>query len=251
MQDRSNSSAVYLDSSELVYDYTKYYVFYKVFTPGTRRVLVIGGGIYSIPKAFLTDIKDVRVDVAEIEPSLFELGKSYFRVKDDVRLRTYIEDGRRFLVDAKEPYDVIMSDVYYSLISIPAHFTTKEFFQLVYQKLSPSGIFIVNLPGQFRTSGKTFLFSEIKTLRQVFPNSYLFAVVSPSSLDLQNFIFVGYKARQVIDFRDKKFESNRDPIIKNAVKHFVDQSSLDLSNQLILTDDYSPVESLIGRYVSE
>src|SRR5258706_6883102 len=43
MQDRSSSGAIFLHSSDLVYDYTKYYKLYKIFNPDIKRALFIGG----------------------------------------------------------------------------------------------------------------------------------------------------------------------------------------------------------------
>jgi len=98
--DRSESGAMFLDStdpSDLVYDYTKYYSLYKVFTPRVQNALVLGGGAYSIPKALLHELPDAVVDVAEIEPSFLDLAKRYFGAADSPRLRNYVEDGRRFV----------------------------------------------------------------------------------------------------------------------------------------------------------
>ena len=53
-QDRSKSGAMYLDSSELVLGYTKYYALYKLFGSDPEQALTIGGGAYSIPKALLS-----------------------------------------------------------------------------------------------------------------------------------------------------------------------------------------------------
>jgi len=65
--------------------------------------------------------------VVDIEPVLPELAKRFFSLSDDPEIHSIIEDGRRFLYDAPQQYDVIFSDVYNSLYSIPPQFTTKEF----------------------------------------------------------------------------------------------------------------------------
>jgi len=88
-QDRSGSGAMFLDSDDLVYDYTKYYALYKVFSPDVKRALVIGGGAYSIPKALLKDLPNATVDVSEIEPSLYELAQKYFKLTKSDRLNNY------------------------------------------------------------------------------------------------------------------------------------------------------------------
>jgi len=238
-QDISPSGAMFLDSDdprELVYDYTKYYSLYKIFNPEIKNALVIGGGAYSIPKALLSESAEINVDVSEIEPSLFDLAKNYFNLKDTPRLKNYAEDGRRLLLKSEKNYDFIFSDVYYSIYSVPPHFTSKEFFESVKNKLNHDGIFIANMIGDLSRQEPSLIMSEIKTFKSVFENSYFFAVKSPKIISPQNIIFVGYNSGKIIDFdghslKDKLIDTNR----------------FDLSVYPVLTDDYSPVEYLTAQ----
>ena len=45
----------------------------------------------------LRELPGATVDVAEIEPSFFNLAKQYFGAADNPRLHNYVQDGRRFL----------------------------------------------------------------------------------------------------------------------------------------------------------
>jgi spermidine synthase len=243
-QDRSASGAMFLDSDELTYEYTKYYALHELFTPNPERVLVIGGGAYSLPKAFLYDLPHATVDVSEIEPSLVELGEKYFKVpKNNPRLNHYIADGRRLLQDATEKYDVIFSDVYYSLYSIPMHFTTQEFFQTAYDKLNDDGIFIANIIGSLDKEPPSLVFSEIKTLQTVFPNVYLFGVESTDSQEPQNMIVVAHKSKQPMTFDTEKLQGNPRKVIRELAAHQVDLDLIDLSPYPKLSDDFAPVEN--------
>jgi len=244
-QDRSVSSAMFLNSEELVFDYSKYYLLYKIFKPETKEILAIGGGAYSTPRALLNESPDINVDVCEIEPSLFELAKRYFRLSDDPRLKNYIEDGRRFLYDVDKKYDLIFSDVYYSLYSIPPHFTTQEFFQLAKDKLSENGIFIANIAGALFPEPPSFILSEIKTFESVFPNSYFFAVKSPDLIEAQNIMFVGYNSDKKIDFNSSQVKEHKDPFIRNLGEKIIDLNKFDFSQHPKLTDNFAPVEYLI------
>ena len=123
-------------------------------------LVVLGGGAYSVPKALLKDLPDAEVDVAEIEPSLFDLGKNYFAVPDDARLHNFVQDGRRFLQETDASYGLIFSDVYASLYSVPAQFTTKEFFALAKSRLEPDGLFVANLIGDVSRQEPSFIFSS-------------------------------------------------------------------------------------------
>ena len=249
-QDRSDSGAMFLDSTDpkdLVYDYTKYYSIYKVFNPDIKNALVIGGGAYSVPKALLADLPDATVDVSEIEPSLYGLAKKYFGVVDNPRLHNYTEDGRRLLHDSNKNYDLIFSDVYYSLFSIPAHFTTQEFFTIAKSKLSKNGIFVANMIGDLSRQKPSLIMSEIKTFKTVFPNSYFFAVDSPKETTSQNIMFVGYNGDENIDFSAPSITNSSDPVIRSLQNKIIDMNRFDISSYPILTDNYSPVEYLTGK----
>lgn len=247
VQDRSTSGAMFLDSDKLVYDYTKYYALYKIFKPDTKNALIIGGGAYSIPKALLNDLPDVNVDVSEIEPSLYELAQQYFNLSKTERLKNYTDDGRRLLNDTDKKYDLIFSDVYYSLFSIPAHFTTQEFFKIAKDKLSEDGIFVANLIGDLSRQEPSMIMSEIKTFQTVFPNSYFFAVDDSDKIGSQNIIFVGYNSNKKIDFNDPKITKDPNPIIQSLGKKMINLDRFELSQYPLLTDNFSPVEYLTAR----
>jgi len=235
------------DPTDLVYDYTKYYSVYKVFKPDVQNALVMGGGAYSIPKVLLAELPNAAVDVSEIEPSLFNLAKEYFGVKDNSRLQNYIEDGRRLLRDSDKKYDLIFSDVYYSLFSIPAHFTTQEFFTIAKERLADNGVFIANLIGDLSRQQPSLVMSEIKTFQSVFPNSYFFAVESPEKTTLQNIILVGYTGSKKIDLSAAALLQNTNPIIRSLQNKAIDVDKFDLSPYQILTDNFSPVEYLTAK----
>lgn len=246
-QDRSMSGAMFLDSDELVYDYTKYYSLYKVFNPDIKNALVIGGGAYSIPKALLKDFPEATVDVAEIEPSAFEIAKKYFKLEETDRLHNFTEDGRRLLHDSGKNYDFIFSDVYYSLFSIPTHFTTREFFKIAKDKLNNDGIFIANLIGDLSRQKDSLIMSEIKTFQTVFENSYFFAVGSPSNTGPQNIIFVGYDSDKKIDFGMPEIINSQNPIVRSLGKKIINLDRFEMSLYPILTDNFSPVEYLTSK----
>ena len=233
-QDWSFSSAMFLDSDELVYDYTKYYQLYKIFTPNPKEALAIGAGAYSVPKALLQELPEIHVDVVEIEPVLVEIGKRFFRVPDSSRLVNYIEDGRRFLHDSDKAYDIIFSDVYVS--SIPAHFATKEFFEIAKEKLAPEGIFLANIVGDLTSDPPSFVLAEMKTFRTVFPQSYFFAVKSPETEEIQNVIFAGHKSKKGVSLEGSVFREK-----------LVDLSRFDLDLYPLLTDNFAPVEYLTAQ----
>ena len=250
--DRSESGAMFLDSTDptdLVYDYTKNYGLFRLFTPRVQNALVLGGGAYSIPKAMLRELPDADVDVAEIEPSFFDLAKQYFGAADSPRLHNYVQDGRRFLQDAGKKYDLMFGDVYFSYFSVPPHFTTKEFFELAKARLSPGGVFVANMIGDLSRQQPSLIMAEIKTFKSVFPNSYFLAVDSPVITSLvQNITLVGYNSDTRIDLLSDQVAQHRDPLIRLLPYKVLDiDRRYELSAYPMLTDDYSPVEYLTAR----
>lgn len=248
-QDKSLSGGMYLEADEHVFEYSKYYSLYKIFKPDTSDILIIGGGIYTMPKALLKELPKANIIVSEIEPSLFELSKKYFNLPDTVNLTNNTNDGRRFLHDTDKKFDYIFSDAYYSFFSIPTHLTTQEFFQTAKNKLKNDGVFIGNLIGTLSRQNPSFILSEIKTFQSVFPNSYFFAVESIKSAKIQNIIFVGSNSDKIIDFHGAEIENSIDEFIKKLPEKLIDINQFDFSQTRIFTDNYAPVDYYISQFI--
>ena len=86
-------------------------------------------------------------------------------------------DGRLFLKQNTEKYDVIILDAY-ALDRIPFHLTTSEFFSLVKQNLAPDGVMAMNLWEQLVNR---YFVAELKTVQSAFPQAYLFTTPDPAS----------------------------------------------------------------------
>lgn len=189
-----------------------------------------------------SDTPSTQIDVVDIEPSLQELSQKYFNLTDDPRLNSYTMDGRRFLNETDNSYDLIFSDVYYSLLSIPSHFTTQEFFDLAKTKLSPNGIFVANLIGDLSRESDSFILAQIKTFKSVFPNSYFIATESPNSDKVQNIIVIGINGDQKYDLNDESILNHSDEVIRSLGSKNIDLQRFELSNYPIFTDNYAPAD---------
>ena len=234
--DRSTEGGIFLESDELPFAYTRYYSLYKIVNPQAEKALFLGGGAYSNPRKILLEKNNIqRVDVVEIEPALYSLARQYFKLPVETRLFNHLTDGRRYLRETNQRYDIIFADVYSSLYSIPIHFTTQEFFTLAESRLAENGFFLMNIIGCLEGEGKDLLLSEIKTFRSIFENSYLFPVASSDKRALQNYILLGLK--------------NGSPIIdwSGEQKKPVNSRDINLDSAFILTDDFAPVEYLTAQ----
>lgn len=251
LQDLNINSGMYIDDGRMAFDYTKYFDLYRLFTPKLEHVLAIGGGAYSVPKAILRDSPDAIVDVAEIEPALLLLAKKYFALPDDARLRNHVLDGRRFLHDTPEHFDLIFSDVYRSFASVPMQFTTQEFFSLAISKLKDNGVFIANYFGSLEADTRPIIFSVLKTMRTVFPQVYLIATVDPESNKLQNFIFIGHKQTKRIDLQQAASAKFVYPILNKVAALEMRPADELVDSFFLLSDDFSPVEYYAANMIRQ
>lgn len=192
----STQSAMFLDSNELVFEYTKFYHLISVLRPDFQRSLMIGGAGYSFPKAYLATYPNAALDVVEIDPTLTDIARRRFRLQDNDRLRIFHEDGRVFLnrTDAGS-YDVVMMDAFGSLFSVPYQLTTTEAVSQIHRVLDDSGVVVFNIGSAIRGDASLFLQAELATYRGVFPNVHVFKVKPERTDDeLQNLIVVACKS---------------------------------------------------------
>jgi spermidine synthase len=107
-----------------------------------RRVAILGNAAGTTSRAYEEFFPDTVVDGVEIDPELSDIGRDYFDMNNP-RLRLHHEDARPWLRRTDERFDVISVDAYRQPY-IPFYLATKEFFELVRDRLSPAGVVIVN-----------------------------------------------------------------------------------------------------------
>lgn len=241
---RGLASAIFPESDELPFAYTRYHTLQKILLPDVQNALVLGAGAYVIPMALHKDLPSATIDVVDIEKKLLRIAKDYFGYTETPNIVSYFEDGRRFLHDTPTSYDLIFGDAYSSLYSIPAHLSTREFFQLVKEKLKPKGVFIGNFIGSLEEEDASVILSLIRTFRSEFPNSAYFATKDPENPATQNIIFVGLKNKDPFDYCAPALADHPDQTIRKLCEHMIDLDRFDLSQHSLLTDNYAPIEYL-------
>jgi spermidine synthase len=107
--------------------------------PGKLLLVGLGGG--TIVKNFARE--GWQVDAVEIDPVVSKIARQYFGLQASEG-RLFHMDGRQFLMNYNEKYDIIIMDAFGSS-SIPFHLVTRESFGLIASRLNPKGIFAINL----------------------------------------------------------------------------------------------------------
>ncbi len=235
-----NHSSMFLDSDELVTEYTKYYHLAKHFNPNFKNTLMLGGAGYSYPKDFLLKYPEATIDVVEIDSKVTELAEEYFKLKKNPRLTIYHEDGRVYLNKTQKKYDIIFGDAFSSRYSLPYQLTTKETVQKKYDILNNNGVVILNIISSIEGDKGKFLRAEYATYKNIFPQVYLFPVKAPNDGNVrQNIILVALKSKEEPIFNNDNQKLNE--YLQHLWKRTVD------ADMPILTDDYAPVD----YYISE
>jgi len=251
--DRTLQSAMTLkDPAALRLLYSRYTSIGFTFRPDAKKMLIIGLGGGSILKKINKELPNMEIDAVEIDPEVVKMAKDHFNVKEGKNLRIHAQDGRLFLSRTQTQYDIILLDAYFT-DSMPFHLATKEFFELAQRKLTPNGIIVANLISAVTGPSGKIARSFVRTQRQVFPQTYIFAARRPDhvSLDtIQNVIVIATRDKQRVDIKEivkraKDLDKGLfpDPTQDIAVAYFDKLLPEDVP---ILTDDYAPTDNLLN-----
>jgi spermidine synthase len=250
--DRTLQSAMNLnDPTALRLIYSRYTSLGLTFRPDAKKMLVIGLGGGSIPKKIQKEFPHMEIDAVEIDPEVIKMAKDHFHVKENALLRLHAQDGRLFLTRTRHQYDIILLDAYFT-DAMPFHLTTKEFFELAQKKLTPNGIIVANLISAVTGPSGKIARAFVRTQRQIFPQTYVFAARRPDNVSLdtiQNVIVIATREKQRLDIKEivkRATAINKglfpEPIQDIAVAHFDKPLPEDVP---ILTDDYAPTDNLL------
>ncbi len=111
----------------------------------------------------------IPIDGFEIDPEIIRIGREYFAM-DEENLTALAQDGRWGLRNSQGQYALISIDAYRPPY-IPWHMTTREFFNLVSERLTADGVMALNVG---RTpDDQQLLASLAKTIGTVFPSVYV------------------------------------------------------------------------------
>jgi len=251
--DRTLQSAMTLkDPTALRLIYSRYTSLGFAFRADAKKMLLIGLGGGSIPKKLNKEFPNMEIDAVEIDPEVIKIAKNHFNIKESKQLRLHAQDGRLFLTRTQSQYDVILLDAYFT-DAMPFHLATKEFFELAQRRLTPNGIVVANLISAVTGPGGKIARAFARTVRQVYPQVYLFASRRPDNVSLdtiQNVIIVATRDKQRIDIKEIVKRASAldkglfpDPVQDIAVAYFDRLLPEDVP---ILTDDYAPTDNLLS-----
>lgn len=229
-------SATFTDEGkeyELVFDYTKYYD--KMFNANIdiNNVLLIWWGWYSYPKYYISHYPLKKMDVVEIDGKITEIARKYFYLNkliqefdltNNKRLNLINEDWRTYLNDNEIKYDAILNDAFSGENPVKT-LTTLENIKSIKKSLKKNWVYLTNIISSLEWKKSKFLRAEVNTLKKVFNNVYVIPCNSNKNLyNTQNTMVIA---------------SDDELSLEDTYDLALDE------NEIIITDDYCPIDSLI------
>ena len=243
------------DPLHIEYEYERIYsdvLKWKFKKDENFKSLTIGGGGYTFPRYMEVVYPKAQIDVVEIDPEVTNIVYKHLGLSADTRIKSFNTDGRWFVMNCKEKYDLIFTDAYNDL-SIPYHLTTKEFVAQLKSILNPDGLIMSNIIDNFQVGA--FLPSYIRTLREVFgPKNVYLLSVSPNfeNTRISTFIVIAGNGNLDIKDFDAHVKSNlRDNSTSVVVPDHLMDEFMTKRSAITILDDYAPVDNLIAPIFEE
>lgn len=248
----------------------------RAHSHGKTNVLIIGGGGYTFPRWVEHMLPDVGVEVVEIDPGVTEVAHRELGLSRNTKIVSHHMDGRQFIREKAEKgkYQLVIQDAVNDL-SVPTHLMTKEYNNAVKQTLTKDGAYLLTLIDSIK-HGELWR-AAVNTMRESFPHVVMLAPNGFKSVEGRN-VYVIYGsdtpinleevtkvARQynesiatkldVLASMNVRYASEIASICAKVVRdrefsNAFDESEMDLylnqRTKLILTDQYAPVDNLMG-----
>jgi len=210
---------------------------------GAWDALIVGGGGYTLPRAWARRGPAARVTVAEIDPVVTRVARERMWLGNSPGLRIVHRDGRALLQSLPErpQFDVVFLDAVHD-ISVPAHLVTREFHAAVRTRLRPRGFYAVNvIDGGPKPR---LLFGVVRTLRTVFPSVTVWREADDAPEARSTFVIVASETPPA-DLRlaavqglERRWRAWDAPDLFRRVA---------ASGAPVLTDDFAPVDRLLSH----
>src|SRR5215213_8854934 len=160
------------EPENLGFAYTKVAFVGLGIVPEPARVLVVGIGGGTMPMFLRKYYPKATIDAVDIDSDVVQVAKDYFGFREDERLKAHVGDGRAFVENTREPYDLIFLDAF-GTRNVPPHLTTIEFMRAVRRAVKPTGVIVGNIWGR---AANPLYDNMVRTYQEVFDELYMLDV---------------------------------------------------------------------------
>lgn len=240
--------SIYPDHKNLGYAYQQVFGLTTIYAAQEKqspdlKMLMLGGGSYTLPRFLAREAADIDLEVVEIDPAVTEA--AFELIGNLPSLKIIHEDARVYVnaLGADKKYDLVIGDTINDY-TVPYQLTTKEFVAKIFNQLSSAGIYAVVTV----SSKSEFLASMYKTLSAVFP--------SVSVAAWQNKWATGERTTYVLIASKKELKRELWEKLKvfipeqdRTAAYLIPQEEFEefARKGFVLTDNYAPVEAMVAR----
>jgi spermidine synthase len=146
------------------------------------RVALVGYGS-GVTAGAITQYPIKSLEVVELEPAIYHaarfFGNDNHRPLEDPRVTAHVGDGRNFLTQRTDKFDVIVSQPSNPWLTGVSNLFTREYFRDIKTRLGPGGLFCQW--AQLYEMAPWNIKTIYRTMREAFPYVYVFAAEDLSS----------------------------------------------------------------------
>ncbi len=217
----------------------------SVTTADVERIALLGLAAGTSARQASVVYPQAQVDGFEIDPEIVEVGRKWFGM-DLPGLTVYTEDARWGLAHSDGAYDIISVDAYRPPY-IPAHLVTREFFALVYEKLSEDGVMVINIGRS--AQDRSLVDTLSATVAQAFPA--VFITDLPDSYN--TILFAARNPQASWEAFDRNLKLLNAPGVNSPLGQIMAITQGGRAEtrfaDMIFTDDKAPIEFMTNRLV--
>ena len=191
--------------------------------PNPRRVLILGGGEGATAREVLRHRSVEGVVMVDIDDEVINISRDYLPEMhqgafDNPKLRLVIGDGRKFVEESRDKFDVIILDLTDPLEGGPSYLLyTVEFYTMIKDRLNDDGLIVTQATSTFYA---LYTFAAIyRTMASVFPIVRAYHTYVPSFDSTWGFV-IGSKGPDPIALTPEEVDSRIRSRINGELRYY-------------------------------
>ena len=209
-----------------------------------KSMAIVGLAAGTVARQASAVFGPIPIDGFEIDPKIIQVGQKYFDMNLS-NLTPIAQDGRYGLNHSKHHYSIVVVDAYRPPY-IPWHLTTREFFQVVRDHLTPDGVVAINV-GRSPTD-RRLVDGMVGTLHSVFPSVYVMDV--PYSFN--TIVYATLQPTQIQNLYDNDVYlqvASAPSLLEAAMNITILNLQPTPDSHTVYTDDLAPIELITNELV--
>lgn len=198
--DGCEEGAMDLASETPVFHYLHFHRASALVGRPVRRALVLGAGAFTAAKCLALDHAAAAIDAVDVEPSLEEVGRRFFRLDGPAfaRVRFHGLAAEDFLKAPGEPYDFVFDDLFDGFQHVPDAGRGPGHFARLRAVLAPDGVCLKNLIWDPYSVGSRAACAEaVAAWQATFPVHLTIALGPPGTG--HNLLLLGASSQRLVD----------------------------------------------------